>query len=1066
MALITIELPNESFDVEIEGDQPNEAEQAAIESLIRQKTVEADTSSAEETVEEAPKFDTGTGISSGSLRAALSMAENNEEEDLILAKFGIEEGEYLRDNRGRLALTPEGALKVGQEITQNTLIDEEGFSKYDFADLASIAPELIGGVTGAIKGAAAGTAIAPGFGTILGGALGAGFGSGAGQGVEEIIEGLAGVSKQSAASIAKDIGTEAAIGFVGDLTFGVAGALFKTGKGMTYGLKDLPPQEAKAVYESMKLRVPVVDDAGEPLKILDELGNVVKNADGTDKMLLDAQGKQIIGRYEDAGLTPGIGSMGASGIMSRKEKIAEKVIGPTEKQRDNYNNMLKSITYFRNLTGDAGETSAEEVGQILSKGVQEDNALLKIAAKDAQKDVLETLDGIVGTFGKATTKDTPINDEIFSILKKSSESFDVINSNLYGKVDDVLEDVIGDAAFLNTGTLKQLARKLEVKTSSAAVFDANIGASKSASKAGVAKAIIESINTLGEKTTFSQLYNLRSAIGDASRVTGTKNGGKILRDAQALIDAKLTSANFKKELADASNNEITRGLTPQARTRLDDAANSIDESRAFFAKGTDLFEQFADHINVKSLNKTIMAGKTPDIEFAKKLIRNDNAKPLKSALDAVKGMTQRSADDVSQDALLGVKRAERLRGRLANSWLREAMDNATGKTVGGLPDDLAFSGIKFSQAIDDLGSTAKVLFGDQADKIMALSKQIRMTSNSNMTAEAVKRAIDEGAPKSLSDVLESLNKAQREVTQFQNNSAIKSLNNETITPLVASETLAKPNAKAESVDAVMQFFKNRANRAVGKDPQTIAKAQEDLAKIQNFYMNNVLKDFGGDAFIDGSSMKAFAKSFNEGGANGKFRSVFGEESGMMLEKFGRALNVVSKQAQGGDLVAANIASAPFSNIGKLLNFSIVGKFLLNKPYARRFMNSYEKAAAGQSQAGRAKLFLNMFTEAMAQFSAQAPGQLMQEAVNEGTKQLSAVADNSGLTSELQNLRSSVERGVNQSRTNVRPNQTGINVQPASNNTGIGAIDVTDPSTALALGLSPSMQAIASRNQTA
>ena len=34
MALITIELPNESFDVEIEGDQPNEAEQAVKSCLI------------------------------------------------------------------------------------------------------------------------------------------------------------------------------------------------------------------------------------------------------------------------------------------------------------------------------------------------------------------------------------------------------------------------------------------------------------------------------------------------------------------------------------------------------------------------------------------------------------------------------------------------------------------------------------------------------------------------------------------------------------------------------------------------------------------------------------------------------------------------------------------------------------------------------------------------------------------------------------------------------------------------------------------------------------------------
>ena len=1060
MALITIELPNESFDVEIEGDQPNEAEQAAIESLIQQKTLEADTSGTEETVEEAPKFDTGTGITSGSLRAALAMAENIEEEDLILGKFGIEEGEYLRDQRGRLALTPEGAAKVGQEITQNTLIDEEGFSKYDFADLAGIAPELIGGVTGAIKGAAAGTAIAPGFGTIVGGAIGAGLGSGAGQGVEEIIEGLAGVSKQSAISIAKDIGTEAAIGFVGDLTFGVAGALFRTGKGMTYGLKDLPPQEAKAVYESMKLRVPVVDDAGEPLKILDELGNVVKNADGTDKMLLDAQGKQIIGRYEDAGLTPGIGSMGASGIMSRKEKIAEKVIGPTEKQRDNYNNMLKSITYFRNLTGDAGETSAEEIGQILSKGVQAEGEILKTVTKNAQKDVLETLDEMVGSFGKSTTKDIELNDEIFSILQKSSESFDNINTTLFGKIDDVLEDTIGDAQFLSTGVLKALAKKLELKTSSAAIFDANVGASKTASKAGVAKALIESISSLGDKTTFSQLYNLRSAIGDASRVTGTKNGGRFLEKAQKLIDNKLTSSNFKKELAEYTN-ASGRDIGESARLRLDDAANSLDESRNFFAKGTDLFDKFGDHINVKSLNKLIMAGKDPDINFAKKLIRDGNPKPLKSALDAIKGMTQRSADDVSQDAVLGVKRSERLRGRLANSWIREAMDDATGKVVGGLPDDLAFSGIKFSQAIDDLGSTADVLFGSQAGAIKSLSKQLRMTSNSNMTEEAVKKAIDEGAPKTLTDALQSLNKSQRELTQFQNNSALKSLNNETITPLVASETLAKSNSKAESVDAVMKFFRERVARAEGKDPSIISSAQDDLAKMQNFYMDNVLKDFGGDAFIDGSSMKAFAKSFNEGGASGKFRSVFGEESGMMLEKFGRALNVVSKQAQGGDLIAANIASAPFSNIGKLLNFSIVGKFLLNKPYANRFMKSYERAAAGQGQASRAKLFLSMFTEAMAQFSAQAPGQLMQEAVNEGTKQLSAVADSAGLTSELQNLRSNVERGVNQNRTNVRSNPLGMNVQPASNNTGIGNIDVTDPNTALALGLSPSMQAIAS-----
>ena len=1074
MALITIELPNESFDVEIEGTEPNEAEQAAIESLIRQKTLEAETSSTEETKEEAPKFDTGTGISSGSLRAALSMAENNEEEDLILAKFGIEEGEYLRDNRGRLALTPKGASKVGQEITQNTLIDEEGFSKYDFADLASIAPELIGGVTGAIKGAATGTAIAPGIGTIIGGAIGAGLGSGAGQGVEEIIEGLAGVSKQSAASIAGDMGKEAAIGFLGDLTFGVAGALFKTTKGMTYGLKELPPQEAKVTYEAMSAKVPVKDPAGEPLKELDELGNIVKNADGTDKMLLDAQGNPIIGRYEDAGLTPGIGSMGASGLASRKERIGQKVLGSTQKQQENYNNMLKHINYFKSLTGDAGETSAEEVGEILSRGVQKDTALLEVATKDAQDSVLSTLEDMIAKFGTASEDiNKQLDDEIFDILKDSSKAFNTLSSNTYSKIDDALMDTIGTSNFLDTSSLKLMVKNFDDKTSAASIIDRAFQ-SAGQSQGGTITALKEGINSLGEKTSFAQLYNVRSSIKRLETTVSTQNGAKALEVVGRFIDKKLTAKNFKKELAD--NPEISRLLTPESRTILDDAANSLSKARGFYEKGTTAFEQLGDHIGVRSLTKLIAEGKPVNVGFAQKLIKNGNPRPLKTALETIKKSVQQVdqfgkpvAGDTSKGAIAGIERAELLRNRLANSWITGALKNATGKVRGDIADDLSFSGVKFSQAIDDLGSTAKVLFGDQADQVIALGKQIRLTSSSNITPDAIQRATAEGAPGDLIGSLQLLRDQQVKQNRFQNDLALKALNNQSITPLIASETLAKPNARAESVASVMDFFKDRANNAVGKDPSILTQAQDDLAKIQNFYMTNVLKDFGGDAFIDGAAMKAFAKSFNEGGANGKFRSVFGDSSGMMLEKFGRALNVLSKQAQGGDLIAANIASAPFQNIGKIFEIGIITRFLLNKPVANKFMKNYEKAAAGQGQVSRSKLFLEMFTEAMAQFSAQAPGQLMQEAVNEAGKQFSAVADSSGLTSELQNLRSNIERDVNQTRTNVRnqtPAGTGINVQPASSNTGIGAIDVTDPSTALALGLSPSMQAIASRNQTA
>ena len=91
----------------------------------------------------------------------------------------------------------------------------------DLSDLAGILPELAGGVTGAIKGATIGTGFAPGFGTLLGGAIGAFVGGGGGSLAEEAIEGIAGVSKQTAGDIATDAAIEGGIAAAGELLFGI-----------------------------------------------------------------------------------------------------------------------------------------------------------------------------------------------------------------------------------------------------------------------------------------------------------------------------------------------------------------------------------------------------------------------------------------------------------------------------------------------------------------------------------------------------------------------------------------------------------------------------------------------------------------------------------------------------------------------------------------------------------------------------------------------------------------------------------------------------------------------------
>ena len=131
MGIIRVQTPNEGIvRVQIKGDEPTEQEIQAIrnqfgapqrEAASFQDLVDKYKGDAPQTGAEAQnkliqeEFDTTTGVSDFGLRAALSVAEKPEEEDAIMAKQGFTSDEFTRDRRGRLALTPTGAAKLGIE---------------------------------------------------------------------------------------------------------------------------------------------------------------------------------------------------------------------------------------------------------------------------------------------------------------------------------------------------------------------------------------------------------------------------------------------------------------------------------------------------------------------------------------------------------------------------------------------------------------------------------------------------------------------------------------------------------------------------------------------------------------------------------------------------------------------------------------------------------------------------------------------------------------------------------------------------------------------------------------
>jgi len=105
MGTIELEIePGNFVPFEIKGEEPTFSEMMQAKKLVRKSEME----SREGTIspKDSSQFDTTTGIKNNKLRRQLGGAENAKEEENILANFGFREGDYVRDARGNLAITP------------------------------------------------------------------------------------------------------------------------------------------------------------------------------------------------------------------------------------------------------------------------------------------------------------------------------------------------------------------------------------------------------------------------------------------------------------------------------------------------------------------------------------------------------------------------------------------------------------------------------------------------------------------------------------------------------------------------------------------------------------------------------------------------------------------------------------------------------------------------------------------------------------------------------------------------------------------------------------------------
>jgi len=930
---IKIDLPNESFFVEIQGDQPTVTEQIKLAKLVESRRsaskVEEQQSAA---AQQEQLFDTSSGIKDAKLRALLSTAETAEEEEAQLQKlYGLGEGDYARDNRGRLAITKQGGTKLGMELEKDTLVDEEGFSRYDFADLAGIVPDIAGGVGGTIGGAALGTALLPGIGTFIGGVLGAGFGTAAAGGVEEGVEALAGVSRQTAGEIATDLKNDFLIGAGSELFIGgairIVAPFFRGMKGRKLEGQDL-------------------ETAGISLTPIEEGG---------------------------FGIQPGLGNVGGSSLIARQQIIGEKVAGgATKRLRTNFKNMQTTIGKYKQAVGaDASApisaSSAEEAGEAIISSVKTQAAKISFAEEAAKKAVLEEFDALAQGLGAAAAKNQNLDQSIFKDLTVALKNFDDLNATKFGSIDAVLKNEAGDAAILSTSGLKEAAKILEGRYSSA--IAAGGLSPKTASEAAAASSIISGFKDLGEKASFTQLYNLRRELFDASFTFKGRGGGTQLESAVNLLDNVMSKEAIEQGIKGLD-------IDAQSYNLLMKAADELPAARGFYKDGKTAIENMQSAASLSGLTDAVQSGTImAKTDFLKNIVANKFPEPLTRTLKVIEMNAVKGQD--------GKAMAEAFRKKLSSEWLADAVAKTASKGT----DPLAFKGSYFSQAIDDLGSTGKVLFGDSYDDVVKLADEIRLTTipgkTSTVDVEAALTTLGaNNAPVPLVEALEGIASAQRSKALFEQSSLLKSIAAGEAGPALtktAAENIARPGAKTADIVKVMDFL----------DPA----AQQ---QVRQFYLSNLLDDFGSDALINGTALKKFSRSLIEASQGGKLQAVFGKEMGDDIAQFGRVLELNARTVAGGDLVAANIAANPLENIMDILRLSVTGNLLTHAPIYKRILKDYKALKSGLPPKERSAALGKIIGSALTQ----APGQALQEGAREAKKQIRAVADNTGLTEQL------------------------------------------------------------------
>lgn len=946
-----------------------------------------------------PGVDYTSGVDGfeGFSRFQFGRMETNEEKANYLSRV-VGEGGYRQDALGRFIITQQGRERLGMGKGPDVAVDEEGLS---FADVKEFAGQagvpILAGVGASL--------MTSGVGFVPGALMVAGAAS-AGKLVDEAVESIEGLQRQTLSEVGRDAAFEGAFAFIGE------------GVGRT--LSNL-------------------------------FGRLFKGPGGATNEALRAEAREII----DRGLRPTIAGATSAEfrpILNRLQAVYEGVF-PNQKAAENN---------LRVLMNDLQEVASVDITKLkdFENAVMRDIDAFYGNSKNLLADTQRTLDEAIENEIEAVMaplrQGDDVSKELAEALQLRKSLFDEKVDQLYTTANRILED----KAIVSTKALKDELREVDLEFG-ADVLQSKLGRRILAMDDYVTPAEMQRIRKqLVEASATPDIVN-NASVAAMQRLKTSANNSFLetqLRMKQT-IEMMKEGAGMETPGASRGLNGLMTGEQATinnmglAMRTISDALNLLTRANRLYGVGMRRF----DNPTTLKIIKKAQQGQINMPFIYKQIISEDNPEALGQLFRAIRGVPDLEITDLAESARFageqrignmsasealesvrnlpkndrtrleverqvkqfedaakaratirgtGAEAAEEIRTRLGSMYLKEMMSKA--RMIDDVTGQSVVDPVKLATMIKQKGTTINRLFSKEKKQLDTLIKTLE-TGRSDIAPDVMAGLENRNLAEQL-QVLRQATQSQKQISRSQIYRAFESGDTEEIGRLLLSSEKAVTEAK-RALSNNPEVFEQAKDVAMGRIIRQLGGTIEDGGQIR--LSGNFLEDFQSGAL--GTRLQSVIKSYGESHIDNLFGKGTYNSLSTIADDMTRASNAAIK-GKGG-LAAPQIAltlgvvgflTNPLKTITTGAGYAAMSK-LLRKPEVLKAM-----------MASRKKLTVKEFLQGNRK--TQDPiGQGLQE-VLQITSQLSAQAIRGNVeqgAEELEPARRLAEQEINQQASDIK-----------------------------------------------